>query len=105
MAHAFENHTTPHRFSAEAKAAAVLKVLKGEPARAVADELDVSEERLASWEHRFMRGGCHALEPRKRSLASRWRKARGRMALWLGLVVMLAALVWLLTRLFAIHPE
>jgi transposase-like protein len=105
MAHAFEDHTTSHRFSAEAKAEAVLRVLKGEPARAVADELDVSEERLASWEHRFMRGGCEALERRKRGWASRWRKARGRMAVWLGLVVILAALVWLLTRLFEIHPE
>jgi transposase-like protein len=105
VAHAFEDHTTPHRFSAEAKAAAVLRVLKGEPARAVAGELDISEERLASWESRFMRGGRQALEHRKRSLASRWRKARGSMALWLGLVVMLAALVWFLARFFAIRPE
>jgi len=89
-----------HRlFSTEEKTKIVLRVLKGENIHAVATELDVSVERLAHWESRFLEGGREALGKSTQRALPRyfWH--------WVGLIVVLILTVALLSVLSRPGPE
>ena len=94
-----------HRFNADDKAAAVLRVLKGEQQTAVAKEMDITVARLANWEQRFLRGGREGLVHQRRGWASKLRHSRVVVMLWLALVAALMMTVYLLVQFFEVRPE
>ena len=87
--------------SAEKKAAVVLRVLRGEGAGAVADEIGVSVDRLERWQATFTSGGLEALKKRSahhktlgQKLAARTKMVRP----WVGLLIALVVTIFLLVR-------
>ena len=94
---------TIHAYSPEAKAKAVLRVLRGESVSAVACDIGVSEHRLARWEHEFVKGGKAQLaQPRnsQRGLRRRLRKHGTLILQWAGILILLALIVRVLTKFF-----
>jgi transposase-like protein len=88
-----------HQIPAETKAQAVLRVLRGEDSRAVAQELGVSRQRLERWEREFVAAGQDALHrPRHRRLLRRIRKRGKAIAQYAGLLLVLALTVLALMR-------
>lgn len=67
-------HGSSH-FSPEEKIQAVLRVLHGETHTSVGNSLNVSTDRIARWEARFMEGGARALEHRRRKNGTKRRLA------------------------------
>ena len=55
----------PQRFSAQRKAAAAMRVLRGEPLEAVARQLNITVARLSEWRDRAMAGALSALKERE----------------------------------------
>jgi transposase-like protein len=86
------------RLSPEEKTRAVLRSIRGESAEALAAELRVSPERIASWESAFLKAGQAALESSKRSHQSGLKKSLHRIAPWTTLILLLFIIVYFLTR-------
>jgi len=55
----------PHRSAARRKAAAAMRVLRGEPLEAVARQLNITVARLSEWRDRAMAGALSALKERE----------------------------------------
>jgi hypothetical protein len=82
----------------EEKARIALRALRGESRDALAAELHVSADRIASWEAIFLSGGKAALAS---SRGRRWRglaKLVHRVAPWSALILFLFIVVYFLTR-------
>jgi Transposase len=58
--------STPQRFSAARKVAAVTRLLRGEPLEVVARELNVTVVRLSEWRERTLAAAASALKDRER---------------------------------------
>lgn len=58
--------STPQRFSAAGKMAAVTRLLRGEPLEVVARELNVTVARLNEWRERALAGAAAAMKERER---------------------------------------
>ena len=58
--------STPQRFSAARKVAAVTRLLRGEPLEVVARELNVTVARLSEWRERALTAAASALKERER---------------------------------------
>jgi hypothetical protein len=58
--------STPQRFSAVRKVAAVTRLLRGEPLEVVARELNVTVARLSEWRERAVTAAASALKERER---------------------------------------
>src|SRR5688572_12321369 len=58
--------STPQRFSAARKVAAVMRLLRGEPLEVVARELNVTVARLSEWRERAVTAAASALKERER---------------------------------------
>ncbi len=58
--------STPQRFSAARKVAAVTRLLRGEPLEVVARELNVTVARLSEWRERALAGAASAMKERER---------------------------------------
>lgn len=56
----------PQRFSAARKAAAVTRLLRGEPLEVVARELNVTVARLSEWRERALAAAASAMKERER---------------------------------------
>jgi transposase-like protein len=61
----------PRRWSAEKKAEAVMRLLRGEELDVVSREMKVSAARLSGWREEFMAGGVAGLKSRETSPAER----------------------------------
>ena len=62
----FPDTNGQQRFSAQRKAAAAMRVLRGEPLETVARELNITIVRLSEWRDRAMAGALSALKERER---------------------------------------
>ncbi|MBK4723062.1 transposase [Azospirillum sp. YIM DDC1] len=60
------NASTPQRFSAARKVAAVTRLLRGEPLEVVARELNVTVARLPEWRERALAAAAAAMKERER---------------------------------------
>ena len=58
--------STPQRFSAARKVAAVTRLLRGEPLEVVARELNVTVARLSEWRERALAAAASAMKERER---------------------------------------
>jgi len=58
--------STPQRFSAARKVAAVTRLLRGEPLEVVARELNVTVSRLSEWRERALAAAASAMKERER---------------------------------------
>ena len=93
------------RFSSQQKANAVLRLLKGEEAQKVAQEIDVDAERLNRWKELFLEGGKAGLEEgsRKNTGLEKQRRKRQKFLQWaliiLALILGLAALIQFVTSI------
>ena len=58
--------STPQRFSAARKEAAVTRLLRGEPLEVVARELNVTVARLSEWRERALAAAASAMKERER---------------------------------------
>lgn len=85
-------------FSAEEKTKAVLRLLRGEDANAVAEELKTSPERIARWERHFLAAGQKAFDKPKQPRISPavWQ--------WAALLIVLFITVAVLSRFFNPNP-
>ena len=74
------------RWSPEQKAAAVLRLLSGEPVNQLSEELDVSVQRLERWHSDFVAAGAAAMVKKNRA-GQAWFAANSDSILqWLGLL-------------------
>ena len=58
--------STPRRFSAACKVAAVTRLLHGEPLEVIARELNVTVARLSEWRERALAAAASAMKERER---------------------------------------
>jgi hypothetical protein len=93
-------HRSRH-YSLRAKQDAVLRVVKGEPATAVAEDVGVGINRLERWHSRFMEGGAAALNKRasRPGLYETLRTHGSEIMQWGALLVVLTVLVFFLVRI------
>ena len=83
------------------KVKSVLRLLQGESAEAVADELAVSPERLLRWKERFVEGGrANLLRRRTDEIVQSEHRRKTRMQ-WIAVLIGLPLLIWLATRILA----
>lgn len=83
------------------KVKSVLRLLHGENAEAVAEDLGVSAERLARWKERFIEGGRASLLRRRTDEIARTQQRRQKLVQWSALVIGLMLVIWVITRVFA----
>jgi hypothetical protein len=90
-------------YSLHAKQEAVLRVLKGEPVTAVAEDVGVGVNRLERWHSRFIEGGAAALNQRatRRGLYETLRTQGSGIMQWAGLLFVLTVLVFFLVRMLS----
>jgi transposase-like protein len=82
-------------FTAQQKADAVLRVLRGEKHTVLAKELNTSRERIARWESRFIEGGTSALSRRRRNAGN---GGMSRILLWILAAAVLGGIAWMILR-------
>ena len=80
-------------FSLDEKSKAVMRVLKGEQAYSVAQEIGVSENRLERWHAQFVSGGRDALQPKRDQGNRLYRKLNENLQQIWQWVLLLVALV------------
>jgi Helix-turn-helix domain len=87
-------HSHPERLSASQKAAGVLRLLKGESASLLSEELGVSIRRLERWQSDFLAAGAVAMEKKKRPTLPAWySKHSSSIVQWVGLLLALVATI------------
>ena len=85
------------QFTSAQKAAAVLRVLRGESVETVSEDLGVSIRRLENWQSEFVTAGSAALAKRNDLHSRGWlSKHSGSIAQWVWLLVALIAVISLL---------
>ncbi len=95
---ASDRGSTGHRaFSSYEKTSAVLRLLKGEPAEQLSEELGVSIRRLERWRSDFVAAGSAELS-RRRDLDQGWFKKHGGTILqWSFLILILIGVIALIS--------
>lgn len=84
------------RFTSHEKTAAVLRLLKGESAETVSEELGVSVGRIERWKSSFVAAGSAELAKRKDISSKSWVAKHGSIWQWVWLLVALVAVISLL---------
>ena len=83
-----------------AKVKSVLRLLQGENAETIADDLGVSADRLLRWKERFIEGGRASLLRRRTEELARSQKRRAKVVQWAVLVIVLMVMIWTITKVF-----
>ncbi len=108
MASADEHdRSRPDRWSSAQKSAAVVRLMKGEPATTLSQELGVSVRRLERWQSDFLAGGAAALARKRRKTAFMWFTHRSKTFLQWGalLFMLLFTIVFLALFLSSGSPQ
>ena len=85
------------RFTSHEKTDAVLRLLKGESAESVSQELGVSVGRIERWKNSFVAAGSAELARRKDVSSKSWRsKYSGTIWQWVWLLIALVAVITML---------
>jgi hypothetical protein len=93
------------RFTSHEKTDAVLRLLKGESADSVSQELGVSVGRIERWKNTFVAAGSAELAKRKGDSSKSWSKYSGTIWQWMWLLVALVAVVSMLVLFMQRGPQ
>ena len=94
------------RFTSHEKTDAVLRLLKGESADTVSQELGVSVGRIERWKKTFVAAGSAELAKRKDGSSKSWAsKHSGTIWQWMWLLVALVAVVSMLVLFMQRGPQ
>jgi transposase-like protein len=91
------------KFSPQEKSLAVLRLLRGEPAEAIAEELGVRRSRIDHWHSMYTSAGFEALlKESARTRYQRIEKRIGKALPWVGLLLALTLILVLLERMYSV---